>query len=80
MTQPCADLLVLNGVSQGQISLSTDKLNLDVTVTELRFIEDALVGRVDKNIEMLPLLNRVRYLLSMPPFLISSGSPLVRDR
>ncbi|KAG1868759.1 hypothetical protein C8R48DRAFT_771536 [Suillus tomentosus] len=78
MTQPTYAALP-NGVSQGQFLPPADKFNLEVTVTELMFIEHALVGRVDKKIETLPLLNRVQYLLSLPPYLISHESPLIGD-
>ncbi|KAG2092930.1 uncharacterized protein F5147DRAFT_779495 [Suillus discolor] len=78
MTRPTYAALP-NGVSQGQFLPSADKFNLEVTATELMFIEHALVGRVDKKIKTLPLLNRVQYLLSLPPYLISHESPLIGD-
>ncbi|KAG2357932.1 hypothetical protein BDR07DRAFT_1490054 [Suillus spraguei] len=43
MTQPTYAALP-NGVSQGQFLPSADKFNLEVTATELMFIEHALVG------------------------------------
>jgi hypothetical protein len=59
---------------------STEKFNLEVTAAELMSIEHALLGQVNKNLDMLPLLCRVRHLLSLPSFSISHGTPLIGDR
>ncbi|KAG0705275.1 hypothetical protein DFH29DRAFT_873092 [Suillus ampliporus] len=57
-------------------STETFKFNLELTAAELALIENAL-GQVNRNQEALPLLERVRYLRTLPG--TSQGLPLIHD-